>query len=86
MNPSLFSTKELLFACSRPQGPDIRRDVISSLIRRGVDLEYLRFLAVNHHVSSLVYNALKFYTPSSPPEERAIKGLRVSCLALSAAN
>ena len=89
MNPSLFSnlfsTEELLFACARPQdGP--RRDEIISLIRRGVDLEYLRDLAVNHHVSSLVYNALKFYTPSSPPEERAIKGLRVSCLALSAAN
>jgi hypothetical protein len=79
-------TEELLFACSRAQGPGPRRDEIRALIRRGADLESLRSLAVNHHVSSLVYNALKSYTPSSPAEEKAIKGLRISCLANSAAN
>ena len=79
-------TQALLFACARTQGPGPRRDEISSLIRRGVDLEYLRLLAVDHHVSSLVYNALKFYTPSSDPEKRAVKGLRVSCLTHSTVN
>lgn len=88
MNPSLlFSrTEELLFVCARAQGHALRRDKINSLIKRGVDFEYLRLLAVNHHVSSLVYNALKFYAPSSSADEEAIKGLRVSSLASLAAN
>jgi len=88
MNPSLLSrTEELLFACARAQGPGLRDDKkMNPSLLSGVDLEYLRDLAVNHHVSSLAYNALKFYTPSSDPEKKAIKDLRVSSLAGSAAN
>ena len=76
----------LLFECARAQGPGLRRDKAMDLIRRGVDFEYLHFLAVNHHVSSLLYNALKSYTPASDPGKKAIKNLLVSDLASSASN
>ena len=88
MNPSLLlRTEEVLFACARPQGPGLRDEKkMNPSLLSGVDFEYLRDLAVNHHVSSLTFNALKSRTPSSDIEKKAIKDLRASCLAASAAN
>ena len=87
MYPSLKSrTERLLFACARAQEDDVRRDEVAELIERGVDFEYLCFLAADHHVSALLFDALKSCEPSSDPEKKAIKSLRVSCLASEAAN
>jgi len=78
-------TEDLLFACAN-QGGDPRRDEITRLINRGVDFAYLAALAVDHHVSSLVWNSLKFYTPSSDPETSALRRLHVSALEISTRN
>jgi hypothetical protein len=78
--------EELLFACARAPGPGLKRDAINSLLARGVDIGYFSLLAVNHHVASLAYNALKSCAPVPPSGEEIIRSLKARSLAISAAN
>ena len=78
-------TEELLFTCVR-RDAGARSNYIRALIDRGVDFAYLGVLVRAHCVSSLVYNALKFYTPENVCDQKALKSLHVAYLEADAKN
>lgn len=59
---------------------------ILRLIKEGIDFEYFVRVAREKGVSSLAYQALKFFPPSNDAEKKALHDLRVSYLITAAAN
>ena len=77
--------EKLLFVSVRSDA-NCREEEILRLIKEGIDFEYFVRVAREKGVSSLAYQALKFYTPSNDTEKKALHDLRVSYLMTTAAN